>query len=86
MEFILIFFEEILSAVLKINNRLIKNFILISLLLIMSVFVFFMLYILIGAIFSTVSWIIKIILFAIFIPCMYVIYIIILNGYSEWKN
>lgn len=52
MEFILIFFEEILSAVLKINNRIIKNFILIILLLIISVFVFFMLYILIGAIFS----------------------------------
>ena len=29
MEFILIFFEEILSAVLKINNKIIKNFILI---------------------------------------------------------
>lgn len=86
VELVLIFFEELLSGILKIKNKIIKNIILLILMLMVSAFVFLMLYILVNALLSSMYWYIKLFLVCIFVPCMYVIARIIVSGYKEWKQ
>lgn len=86
LELILIFFEEIFLFVLKIKNTVIRNIIVALLVILISIFIIYLLYITIIISLSSAPWYIKLLLIGICIPCIYIVFLILSNGYKELKD
>lgn len=86
LELILIFFEEIFLLVFKIKNTIIRNIVLTMLVTLALTFITFLLYIALQISISSAPWYIKLLIVGICIPCIYVVFSVLLNGYQEFKQ
>ncbi len=86
LEFILIFAEEIFFFVLKIKYTIIRDVLLTLLVGLISLFVVSLIYVTIMISLSSAPWYIKLLLVSICIPCTYVVFQIMSNGYEMWKQ
>lgn len=86
LELILIFFEELFLLVFKIKNTVIRNIVLTTLVILILTFIAYLLYITILISISSAPWYIKLLLLGICVPCVYVVYSTLSNGYHEFKD
>lgn len=85
LEFILIFFEEVVHIILKIKQASIRTIILGALVLFISLFIVYLLYLTVIIVLLSAPWYIKLFLVSICISCIFIVVQILINSYNEIK-